>query len=317
MGKPIVVVGSYNAGLFIKGDRLPVMGETLIGHSFYEGAGGKGSNQALCTAKLGGDVRFVGCVGNDKYGRDALDIYREMGLSREFIFVDDTIHSGISFIVIDANGDNMISVVLGANDRLQPVHIDQAREVIAQSAVLACQLEGPIDTFIYALKLARSLGVTTLLDPAPARPLPAEAYENTDLILPNETEVEILTGIRVDTMERAIQAGNVLCERGVRTAIVKLGSRGSVLVDRHGARHYPAPQVESVDATGAGDAFAGGLMVAISEGKPLDEAIRFASCVAAFSVTQVGVVNALPSRAQVDAMLAKYTLAGSNEDRKS
>ena len=306
MAKPIVVVGSYNVGLFIKGDRLPVMGETLIGHTFYEGAGGKGSNQALCTGKLGGDVRYVGCIGNDKYGQDALNVYEEMGLSSEFIFVDETIHSGVSFVMIDAHGDNMISVALGANNRLAPAHIDKAKEVIRESAVLACQLEGPIDTFVYALKTARSLGVMTLLDPAPACPLPDEAYQNTDLIVPNETETEILTGIQVDTIENAIHAGQVLRDRGVRTAIVKLGSRGCVLVSENETRHYPAPEVESLDATGAGDAFAGGLMVALSEEKSLHDAIVFATCVAALSVTKVGVVNALPDREQVETLLEKY-----------
>ena len=306
MAKPIVVVGSYNVGLFIKGDRLPVMGETLIGHTFYEGAGGKGSNQALCTGKLGGDVRYIGCIGNDKYGQDALKVYEEMGLSREFIFVDETTHSGVSFVMIDANGDNMISVALGANNLLTPEHIDRAKEVIAQSAVLACQLEGPIDTFVYALKTARSLGVTTMLDPAPACPLPDEAYQNTDLIVPNETETEILTGICVNSIDKAIQAGQILRDRGVQTAIVKLGSRGCVLVSENETKHYPAPTVESLDATGAGDAFAGGLMLALSEEKTLHEAICIGTCVAALSVTKVGVVNALPDRTQVDAMLAEY-----------
>lgn len=314
MSKPIVVVGSYNVGLFIKGDRLPVMGETLIGHTFYEGAGGKGSNQALCTGKLGGDVRYIGCIGNDKYGQDALKIYQEMGLSREFIFIDETIHSGVSFVMIDANGDNMISVALGANNRLSPEHIDRAKDVIRESSVLACQLEGPIDTFVYALKMARSLGVTTLLDPAPACPLPDEAYQNTDLIVPNETETETLTGIRVDTIENAIQAGQELRDRGVRTAIIKLGSRGCVLVEKNNFRHYPAPKVESIDATGAGDAFAGGLMLALSEEKTLHDSICFATCVAALSVTKVGVVNALPDREQVESLLDEYqaTLSKTN-----
>jgi ribokinase len=304
MGKPIVVVGSYNVGLFIKGDRLPDKGETVLGDTFHEGPGGKGSNTALCTAKMGGAVSYVGCVGNDKYGQDALRLYEQMGLSRDFLFVDPSIHSGISFIIIDSAGDNLISVALGANNRLSPKHIDQARGRIAQAAVLACQLEGPLETFAYALKTARELGVTTLLDPAPARPLPAEVYENTDILVPNETETQALTGIRVDTLQKAAEAGRVLVARGVRHAIVKLGARGCYCVGRDAERHVPAPKVEAVDGTGAGDAFAGGLMVALAEGADLNRAVEFATCVAALSVTKVGVVNALPTREEADHLLA-------------
>jgi ribokinase len=300
MAKPIVVVGSYNVGLFIKGQRLPQKGETVIGDTFYEGAGGKGSNQALCTARMGGQVYFVGCVGNDTYGQSALRLYEELGMSREFLFVDPTIHSGISFILIDALGDNAIEVALGANNHLSPEHIDKARSRIASAAVLACQLEGPVETFAYALKTARGLGVTTLLDPAPAQPLPDEVYRNTDLIAPNESEAESLTGIAVNTLDNAARAARVLLGRGVRAAIMKLGGRGCLYVRPDEERHFPAPRVDVVDVTGAGDAFAGGLMVALAEGKEIYRAIEFATCVAALSVTRIGVVNALPSREEAD-----------------
>jgi ribokinase len=305
MAKPIVVVGSYNVGLFIKGQRLPEKGETVIGETFYEGAGGKGSNQALCTAKMGGQVYFVGCVGNDSYGQFALRLYEDLGLSLEFLFVDPTIHSGISFIVIDAHGDNAIAVALGANLRLAPAHIDQARPVIGEAAVLACQLEGPVDTFAYALKTARGLGVTTLLDPAPAQPLPDEVYQNTDLIAPNESEAQSLTGIEVSSLENAGRAARVLLSRGVRAAIMKLGGRGCLYVTADDERHIPAPRVDVVDVTGAGDAFAGGLMVALAEGQNIHRALEFATCVAALSVTKIGVVNALPTRAEADRLWAE------------
>lgn len=305
MTKPIVVVGSYNVGLFIKGQRLPTKGETVIGDSFYEGAGGKGSNQALCTAKMGGNVHFIGCVGGDQYGRDACNLYDEMGISREFLSIDETIHSGISFVIIDAAGDNLISVALGANNRLSPAHVDRAKPLIEGAAVLACQLEGPLDTFAYALKTARELGVTTFLDPAPACPLPDEVYRNTDIIAPNESETEVLTGIAVDTLEDAAKAGRELLSRGVRTAIVKLGSRGAMYVTENEERHFPPAKVDAVDATGAGDAFAGGLLSALAEGKPIAEAIQFGSCVAALSVMKVGVVNALPTREEAEELMKR------------
>jgi ribokinase len=305
MSKPIVVVGSYNVGLFIKGQRLPAKGETVIGETFYEGAGGKGSNQALCTAKMGGNVFFVGCVGGDNYGKDACDLYDRMGISRQFLSVDPSTHSGISFIIIDANGDNMIAVALGANNLLGPQHIDKARELIESAAVLACQLEGPVETFAYALETARKLGVTTFLDPAPARPLPEAVYRNTDIIAPNESETQTLTGIAVDTFESASKAGRVLLSRGVGAAIIKLGQRGCLYVAKDEERHFPAVKVEAADVTGAGDAFAGGLLVALAEGKPIAEAIKFATCVAGLAVTRVGVVNALPSREEAEELLAR------------
>ena len=290
MRKPIIVVGSYNAGLFMKGPRLPGRGETVLGDQFLEGPGGKGSNQAIAAAK---------------YGEDARRLYRELGMDAQFVFEAKGIHSGIGFVLIDAEGDNAISVVLGANLRLRPEHIDRARDVIRSAGVLACQLEGPLDTFAYALRTARELGVTTILDPAPAVPLSDEIYQNTDIITPNETEVEILTGIRPETMRSAAKAGRLLLSRGIRTAIVKLGERGSLCVTANDERYVPAVRVEMMDATGAGDAFAGGLMTALAEGKPLMDAIAFATCVAAISVTKVGVVNALPTREEADALLAK------------
>jgi ribokinase len=305
MNKPVIVVGSYNVGLFIKGRRLPAKGETVVGDQFHEGPGGKGSNQAIAAAKLRGDVRFISCLGDDRYGDDARRLYEQLGMSREFMFTSDGIHSGISFVLIDRSGDNAIAVALGANLRLRPQHIDQARHVIAAAGVLACQLEGPLDTFAYALRTARELGVTTLLDPAPAVPLPDEVYHNTDIITPNETEAEILTGIRPETMRRAAEAGRTLLARGVRTAIIKLGERGCLCVTPQDEQYFPAVRVETVDVTGAGDAFAGGLMTALAEGKALAEAIEFATCAAALSVTKLGVVNALPTREEADRLLAQ------------
>ena len=304
MSKPIVIVGSYNVGLFIKGRRLPVKGETVIGETFYEGAGGKGSNQALCTAKMGGNVHFVGCIGGDKFGKDACDLYDRTGISRRFLTVDPSIHSGISFIIIDENGNNLISVALGANNRLSPMHIDQAMELIESAAVLGCQLEGPLETYAYALKTARACGVTTFLDTAPACPLPESVYRNVDIIAPNESETHLLTGVEPDTLDKAAKAGRILLSRGVGKATIKLGGRGCLYVTRDEERHFPAPQVEVVDVTGAGDAFAGGLLTALAENQSMVEAIEFGTCVAALSVTKLGVVNAMPSRAEAEQLLA-------------
>ena len=286
-------------GLFLKGQRLPQKGETVTAE-FYEGPGGKGSNQAIAAAMLGGRVQFVGCLGDDQYGRDARRLYTELGIDQRHIFTEPGIHSGISVILIDAHGDNLISVALGANNCLAPQHIDQAAEAIGSAAVLACQLEGPLATTAYALGKARQLGVTTVLDPAPATALPDEVYRNTDIITPNESEAQTLTGIVPDTLRSATAAGRALLARGVRIAVVKLGERGCLCVTPEGEHYVPAIRVNAVDVTGAGDAFAGGLAVALAEGKPMLAALEFATCVAALSVTKVGVVNALPSRDEAD-----------------
>lgn len=305
MPKSIVVAGSYNVGLFLKGCRLPAKGETVTGEQFYEGPGGKGSNQALAAAKLGGHVRFVACLGDDAYGRQARQTYAQAGIDQTYISTEPGIHSGISVILIDRQGDNMISVALGANNRLSPEHIDRAGDAIRTAAIFACQLEGPLDSFAYGLRKARQWGVTTLLDPAPAVTLSDEVYQNTDIITPNESEVETLTGIYPETLRLASKAAHVLIDRGVRTAIVKLGHRGCLCVTAGQEHFIPAVRVETKDVTGAGDAFAGGLMVALAEEKPLLRSIEFATCVAGLSVTKVGVVNALPTREEADALLSQ------------
>ena len=302
MNRLIVVVGSYNVDLCLKGRRLPQKGETVVAE-FYEGPGGKGSNQAIAAVKLGGRVQFVACLGDDSYGSDARRLYAELGMDQQYIAVEPGIHSGISAILIDAHGDNMISVALGANNCLAPRHIDQAAEAIASAAVLVCQLEGPLATTAYALRKARLQGVTTVLDPAPAVPLPDEVYQNTDIITPNESEVRTLTGIVPDSLRSAAAAGRALLARGVRTAVVKLGERGSLCVTADGEHYVPAVRVQATDVTGAGDAFSGGLIVALSEGKPITAALEFATCVAALSVTKLGVFNALPTREEADRLL--------------
>jgi len=304
MSEPIVVVGSYNFAFFFKGHSLPAKGESILGDVFYEGHGGKGSNQAVCAAQLGGNIRFIGCVGDDVYGQGARKLYEQVGVNTEHLFVESSSHTGVGAILIDQNGDNMISVVPGSNQLLSPAHIDRAESVIAQSHILASQLEGPLETYLYALKIAKKHGVTTLLDPAPAVPLSDEFYAYTDWITPNETEAEILTGISVSTLENAIKAGKVLCERGVGHAIMKLGERGCVHVTAEQETHYPAHSVSMVDATGAGDAFAAGFMVALAAGKTQAEAMKIANVVGALSVTKIGVVNAFPTKEEVERVIS-------------
>jgi len=217
MKKAITIVGSYNVGLFLKGQRLPEVGETITADQFVEGAGGKGSNQAIAAAMFGADVKFIGRVGVDSYGKYALDLYKKVGISRELVTIDKSIHSGISVILIDKDGRNMISVALGANLKLSKQDIDRAKEVMEKSLLVGFQLENKLDTVFYGIRRAHELGTMTFLDPAPAAKLPDGLYPCIDIIKPNETEAGILTGIEVKDVRSAAAAGRWLLERGAGT----------------------------------------------------------------------------------------------------
>lgn len=295
MSEGVTIVGSYNVGLFLKGKRLPVVGETVVGDQFHEGGGGKGSNQAVAASMLGGRTRFIGCIGCDKYGSDALRMYRTLSIQTDMIRVDATTHTGISVILIDDAGQNLISVVPGANYSLAEPDIDAAREAIGGSRIVGFQLENRLEVIDYAIRKAHEWGTQTLLDPAPAARLSESLYPCLDFIKPNETEATTLTGIRVDGVASAVKAGEWLIKRGVRTAIITLGEQGAVCVTSEGAEHFPTPRVQAVDTTGAGDVFSGALMVGISRGETLEDAVRFANCAAALSVTRLGVIEAIPT----------------------
>ena len=297
MSKKIVIVGSYNVGLFLTGKKIPKVGETLIGDVFSESGGGKGSNQAIAAAILGADVTFVGRIGTDKYGKDALALYDRMNISSDYITIDDTIHSGISVIFVDADGNNSIMVVPGANDNLSAADIDNAAEVISKADFVGFQLENKLDTILYGIRRAHELGATTLLDPAPAQKLPDDIYPCIDYIKPNEHEATTLTGIPVVDAASAIEAGRWFLAHGVKHAIITLGGNGAVLVDGEGEFIYKAPEMDKpvVDTTGAGDCFSGALLSKMAQGASAKDAIPFALCAASLSTTKAGVVDALPS----------------------
>ena len=295
----VTIIGSYNAGLFCKADRLPDVGETLIGTKYWEGGGGKGSNQAVAASLMGASTCFIARVGDDRYGAQALEMYRRYGISADFIRVDPSAHSGIGAIFIDKNGKNMIIVVPGANFLLSEEDVGRAEERIASSSILGCQLENRLEVVGYALRRAHELGVKTLLDPAPAVKLPDDLYPSINYIKPNEVEARILTGIPVTGVPGAIEAGRWLVDRGVGVAIVTLGERGAVVVTPDSSELFEAPRVDAIDTTGAGDVFSGALMAALADSKPLAEAVTFASHAAALSVTRLGVIEAIPSLEEV------------------
>jgi ribokinase len=298
----IVVVGSFNMDLTAYIDRLPRPGETRVGSRFVAGPGGKGSNQAVAAARLGAEVTFIGRIGTDIFGETALKTWQQEGINTRYVVRDPDNATGVAPIwVSEETGENTIIVVLGANLALCPEDIDAAAEAIARADVLVTQLEGQPETMLYALEVARKQGVRTILNPAPAAPVSIERMENADIITPNETELEVLVGSHGGALDDAARS---LLVRDDQLVLVTLGARGARRVSRSEAADFPAFKVTPVDTTGAGDAFNGGLAVALAEGREIDEAIRFASATAALSVTRPGTTASMPMRAEVDALIA-------------
>jgi ribokinase len=301
----ICVVGSSNIDLISIVPRLPKLGETLIGRSFHMGYGGKGANQAVMAARLGAQVTMVTKVGRDVFGEGTLKNYRDHGVDATHVLFDDARFSGVAPIFVDEQAQNAIVVVPGANFGLSPADVQAAREAILAASLLVCQLEVPIETALEAFRVAKSGGVRTILNPAPApaAPLPDELLRLTDICAPNETETELLTGHSVHTVGDAEVAARKLLARGPHTVILTLGERGALVVDHSHAEHLPPVKVAAVDPTGAGDAFVGSLAVFLGEGLSLREATRRANAVAALSVTKIGTQVSFPARAEADVFL--------------
>jgi ribokinase len=305
----VCVVGSSNIDLISKVPRLPVLGETMIGHSFHLGYGGKGANQAVMAAKLGAQVTMVTKVGRDVFGEDTLKNYRAQGIDTTWVLFDETRASGVAPIFVNDNAQNFIVIIPGANDGLSPADVQAARAVILAADLLVCQLEVPIETTLEAFRVAKSGNVRTILNPAPAAALPDELLQLADICAPNETETELLTGMPVKTLWEAESAARNLMSRGPKTVILTLGERGTLLVSPNLVEHIPALRVDAVDPTGAGDAFIGSLATYLGAGLPMSTAIRRANAVAALSVTRIGTQISFPQRAEADAFLAQHGLA--------
>lgn len=300
MQAKICVVGSSNIDLTFRIPRLPKPGETISGHAFHIGFGGKGANQAVMAARLGACVTIVSKVGRDIFGEDMLQNYRTQGIDPSFVSADAGRSTGVAAIVVDEAARNCIIVVPGANQGLTAHDIQSAAAVIQGADVLLCQLEIPLETTLEAFRLVSKTGVKTILNPAPARDLPEELLRLTDICIPNETELEITTGQTVTNLEEAKSAARILLDRGPRTVIVTLGANGSLVANAQETVHVPAPSVIAVDPTGAGDAFIGALGVFLAEGTPMLSAVGRANAVAALSVTGVGTQSSFPSRPQAE-----------------
>ncbi|HEY3232103.1 MAG TPA: ribokinase [Roseiflexaceae bacterium] len=300
----IVVIGSLNMDLVTRTARQPQRGETLIGESFALFVGGKGLNQAIAAARQGAAVRMVGRLGQDDFGRRLRQTLHTEGIDAWYITEDGASSTGIATIVVDAEGDNSIIVVPGANGRVGPEDVERAADAIAGADTLILQLEVPLDAVQRAAEIAHAAGVRVLLNPAPARSLPDELLRLVDVLTPNETETQILTGLSIADDEAAGRAAGALLARGVGATVLTLGSRGALLAEAEQRIRVPGYPVRPIDTTAAGDAFCGALAVQLARGYPLDAAIRYANAAGALATTVMGAEPAMPKQAAVEQFIA-------------
>ncbi|WP_430464381.1 ribokinase [Tabrizicola sp.] len=302
--KPIVNLGIFVADAAFRAPRMPRMGETILGNGFHLGPGGKGSNQAVASAMAGGRSHLITRLGDDDFAAMARDIWARAGVQPE-VTVDGESFTGAAMIFLEAEtGNNAIIVTPGAASRITPADVEARRALIESAAIFITQLEQPIPAAQRGLEIARAAGVTTILNPAPAAPLPDAMLALCDYITPNESEAEALTGLPVTTIDEAKTAAAALLAKGVGAVVITLGGQGALYHDRNQTLHCPALSAGKViDTTGAGDAFNGGFAVALSEGMPIARALRFATATAGISVTRQGTAGAMPTRAEIEAML--------------
>ncbi len=303
--KHIVVIGSSNTDMIIRVPRIPGPGETILGGEFFTAAGGKGANQAVGAARAGGRVKFIARVGRDMFGERAVAALKHEGIDVRNVLRDPRAASGAALIFVAKNGENSIAVAGGANAKLSTADVKRAAGAIAGAASLVMQLETPLASVHLAATLAAKAGVPVTLNPAPAQPLPSSLLKLITILTPNETEAELLTGIKVNGVAAAAKACAKLRARGVRTVILTMGSRGAFVSEPSGSRLVPGFKVKAVDTTAAGDIFNGALSVALTEGRSLDDAIRFAHAAAAISVTRWGAQPSAPQRSEIERFLRR------------
>ncbi|MGL4989011.1 MAG: ribokinase [Cetobacterium sp.] len=296
--KKVVVVGSINMDLVTICERAPRGGETLLGKKFMQIPGGKGANQAVAIGKMMSNVSMLGKVGTEGMGDILLNAMKKDGVDVSNIEYSDEA-TGIAKIIVEDNGQNRIIVVPGANYSVDNEYIDRHIDIIKNCDIVVAQLEIPVETVKYTLKKAKEFGKTTILNPAPARELDAEIISNSDYIIPNETELEILSGIPVTDEESVVKAAHVLLDAGVKGLIVTLGSKGSMFINKEVKKSFPAYKVKAIDTTAAGDSFIGGFVNGLASGLTFEEAIGRGTKVAAISVTRIGAQTSIPTLEEV------------------
>jgi ribokinase len=294
----IVVVGSYATGLTMRVDRLPSTGETLLGTGYRVDFGGKGSNQAVACARLGAKVSFVAKIGRDNFGEMALGLWRQEKIVESVIQVSDE-PTGVGFIIVDATGNNCITIDPGANNLLTAVEVSQRLDTLSSETVVLAQLEIPVEAAGAAMARGRENGALTILNPAPVRILPQSVLQRVDILTPNQNEAKVLTGRSPDAAIEPETVAQELIRSGVKDVVITLGEKGALLVTANSSLHIPAIKVPVADTTGAGDSFNAGLAVALSRGANLEDAVRFAVVTGGLAVTREGVVPSLPTRDEV------------------
>lgn len=299
MDHRIVVVGSYATGLTMRVDRLPSPGETLLGKGYRVDFGGKGSNQAVACARLGSRVSFIAKIGLDNFGEMALGLHREEKVDVGSVIQVADKPTGVGFIIVDANGNNCITVDPAANDLLTAQEVSQCLGGLTSETVVLTQLEIPAEAAGTAMARGREKGAVTILNPAPARILPDSVLQSVDILTPNQSEAKVLTGRSPDAAVEPETVARELISRGVKRVAMTLGEKGALALTAHSASYIPAIKVWAQDTTGAGDAFNAGLAVALSRGENLEDAVRFAVVTGGLAVTREGVVPSLPTRNEV------------------
>jgi len=302
--KKIVVIGSLNMDLVVNTPRIPALGETVLGSGFFTAPGGKGANQAVAAARLGGSVSIVGCVGDDIFGKELKQNLLVNDVDIINVKVIENTPTGVAMITVK-DGDNFIIVDPGANFCLTTDIIDELEDLIKDSFLVVIQLEIPFETVERAVESAHKHGVKVLLNPAPARALPDDLLEKIDIITPNEKECELITGLPVRNIDDAKAAVSFLMQKGIPQVVITMGSAGAVYNNGSKIMHKSAVKVKAVDTTAAGDSFSGAISVALTEGKSIDKAIDFANLVGALTVTKKGAQLSLPMRKNVDEMINK------------
>ncbi|KGA31532.1 ribokinase [Pectobacterium odoriferum] len=299
----LVVLGSINADHILNLEQFPRPGETVIGEQYSVAFGGKGANQAVAAGRSGADIAFIACVGEDDIGtrvcqqlsKDNIDVSAVEAISGET--------TGVALIFVNADAENMIAINAGANAAVSTDYLHRHQQHIIDASALLMQLESPLETVIAAAKLAHEHQTKVILNPAPARELPDELLSLVNMITPNETEAQFLTGITVETEEDAARAAQVLHDKGIETVLITLGSRGVWLSENGQGQRIPGYRVKAVDTIAAGDTFNGALVTALLENKPMSSAVKFAHAAAAIAVTRRGAQPSVPWREEIDAFL--------------
>jgi len=305
----ITVMGSFVVDLSARTPHLPITGETVKGSLFKMGPGGKGSNQGVAAQRAGAEVTMITKVGKDTFGKIALDNFKKENIDTRYIFEDENYETGIALIMVDENSyENKILVVLGASEHITDRDIENVRNSLESAEIFLTQLETNVDAVEKAIEIAYKKGVKIVLNPAPVQPISDELLQKIDVITPNETEASILTGVMIKDSEDVRKAADVFLQKGVKNVIVTLGDKGVYARTKGNEMFIPAIKVKAVDTTGAGDAFNGGFVTALAEGKDFFEAVEFGNIAGALSVTKIGTAHAMPYRQEIESYIEDHSL---------